>query len=522
MDALAGDIGSGGSLRSIGRVRRFWWVVVAGALVGLVAGAAGMTMVAKQYSALTAIVIYPPPDQTSVSGARTNATVNMDNELQFITSVSVASAAKASLHVKTALAVLQAQVTATVPPNTSVIDVTCAASTPLKAQDCSSAFAQAYLDVRKAQADALVSGQKTALGNQLTDLQNQLAKWDGVVGSTVTATPQHAAAVAQQTISLNAINNINARLSPLSTLDTTAGAIIAQPVRPTSASKPIPALYVGSGVFLGLVLGLLLAVLAARRDRRVRTADDVELRVGRAVIASIPKPGRGKVQGGVLSARTGAGEFDRLRLRLDSATPDRAGSVVIVAPEPGHGASFVAGNLSLSMARAGAEVVLVVADPESTTATLFGLQESPGLANALQEDRSLDDIAQEVSGRPRLRVVVPGRDLADVFDRVPVQRVAVLVDRLVQTGHRVILEAPPVERGTEAQELARWAGSALVVVELDSTTIPAVQHSFDELEQSGALVPGAVLVPEVPAPVRPVGRDANDRATAEAVTPSRP
>ena len=522
MDALARDIGGSDSLRSIGRVRRFWWLVLLGALLGLVAGSAAVTLIAKQYSSTTALVVYPPPDQTSVSGARTNSSVNMDNELQFITSVAVGTEAKSLLHVETDLTVLQQQLTETVPANTSVIDVTYTAGAPLKALQGSHAFAQAYLNVRKQQAEAIVAVQQADLTQQLAAQNAALNKYAAEVAGSAAASPVHQVALANQNITQNSINNLNARLSPLSTVDTTAGAIIQDAVLPTTPSKPIPGLYVGTGVFVGLVLGLLLAVLAARMDRRVRRPEDVELRAGRPVIASIPKPGRAKPQGGVLTARTGAGEFDRLRLRLDSATPDRAGSVVVVAPQPGQGASFVAGNLSLSMARAGSEVVLVVADPESTTGSLFGLEDSPGLTNALLDDRPLDDIAQEVSGRPRLRVVVPGPDLADVFDRVPLQRVAALVDRLVQTGHRVILEAPPVEQGTAAQELARWAGSALVVVELGSSQLPAVQHTFDELEQSGALVPGAVVVPAVPVPTRPAGREVNERATAEAVTPSRP
>jgi receptor protein-tyrosine kinase len=240
------------------------------------------------------------------------------------------------------------------------------------------------------------------------------------------------------------------------------------------------------------------------------------------VIASIPRPARGKAAGGVLTARAGGGEFDRLRLRLDSATPDRASSVVVTAPETGYGTSFVVGNLGLSMARAGSEVVLLSADPNSTVATMFGLKDSPGLSAALLEDRPLDELAQPVPGRPRLRVVVAGRDLGDVFDRVPVQRVAAMVDRLVQDGHHVIIEAPDVRHGTDAQELARWAGSALVVVELGTTRLPAVQNAFDELENSGALVLGAVVVPTVPAPTRPATTDVPERAAAETVTPAHP
>ncbi|MFI5099240.1 MAG: hypothetical protein ACHQE5_01800 [Actinomycetes bacterium] len=522
MDALARDIGGGDSVRSIGRIRRFWWLVLLGGLLGLVAGSAAVTLIQKQYTSTTTVKVLAPPDQTSVTGARTNSSVNMDNELQVITSDKVADAAKALLRVDTETDVLERQLTATVPANTSVIDVSFSASTPEKAIAGSHAFALAYLNYRTDQAKSQIAVLSEVLGTQLKGLNASVAKYAGQVAATAPSSTQHQFALTELDILKTSVADVTGRLTPLSIMDPTAGEIIQEASIPTTPSKPIPGLYVGTGMFAGLLLGLALAVLAARMDKRVRRPEDVEQRAGRPVIASIPKPPRGKVVGGVLTARTGSGEFDRLRLRLDSATPDRASSVVVTAAQAGHGTAFVAGNLGLSMARSGAEVVLLSANPDSAVATMFGLAEGPGLSSALLEERPLEELAQAVPGRPRLRVVVPGRDLADVFDRVPLQKVAALVDQLVKDGHRVIIEAPEVQQGTDAQELARWAGSALVVVELGTSKLPLVRHAFEELEQSGALVLGAVVVPTVPAPAKLTAGDVPERAAAETVMPSRP
>jgi capsular polysaccharide biosynthesis protein len=521
MDALARDIGGSDSVRSIGRIRRYWWLVLLGALLGLVAGSAAVTLIQKQYASTTTLVVYPPPDQTSVSGARVNSNVNMDNELQFINSIDVGEAAKKLLQVDTDLDVLQRQLTATVPANTSVIDVTFTAGTPEKAIAGSHAFALAYINTRTDQAKANIAVQSESLNKQLAVLQKSVLVYGGQVAGTTSSAPAHQVALTQLDILKSNIANLYSRLNPLATVDPTSGAIIQDASIPTGPSKPIPGLYVGTGMFAGLLLGLALAVLAAKLDKRVRRPEDVEQRAARPVIATIPKPARGKAQGGVLTARTGSGEFDRLRLRLDSATLDRASSVVVTAAQTGNGTTFVAGNLGLSMARAGSEVVLVSASPDSTVATMFALKDTPGLSAALLEEHPLEDLAQPVPGRPRLRVIVPGRDLSDVFDRVPLQKVSALVDRLVKEGNRVIIEAPEVRRGTDAQELARWAGSALVVVELGNSKLPAVRNAFDELEQSGALVLGAVVVPTVPAPTKLVAGDVTERPAAETVTPSR-
>jgi polysaccharide biosynthesis transport protein len=523
MDALARDLGGLETTRSIGRIRRYWWLALLGAVLGIIAGMLYTASVPKQYSATTTLVVYPPPQQAVVTGARVNSSVNMDNELQFVQSVEVAGAAEKLLEVNTDLTKLEAQVTATVPPNTSVIDITFVADTPQKAVQGSHAFAEAYIQVRTDQAAADVAVQKEGLVAQITDSEKQLTAYTAQIAGLPPTNKIYQYASSQSKVLENNIGSLQARLSPLLTSENTAGAIIDDAQLPTSPSKPIPALYIGAGMFIGLVFGLALAVLAARADRRIRLAGDVEDRVGRPVLAEITKPQRGKVVTGILSARSGSGEFDRLRLRLTSATLDRVDSVLVCAADPGNAASFVAGNLAASQARSGQDVVLVSADPDSPTAALFGIDEGPGLGTLLRDEGPIDAMAQAVPGRPRLRVIVPGRDLADVLEKVPVARIGALVDALVKSGHYVVVEAPPVSRGVEAQELAQRAGAAVIVAELGVSKVPGVAKAFDELELMGAIVPGAVVVPTLPAVTRPVvARAGAESVVPEAVSPSRP
>jgi len=117
---------------------------------------------------------------------------------------------------------------------------------------------------------------------------------------------------------------------------------------------------------------------------------------------------------------------------------------------------------------------------------------------------------------------VPGRDLADVLEKVPVARIGALVDALVKSGHYVVVEAPPVSGGVEAQELAQRTGAAVVVAEIGVSKVPGVANAFDELEVMGVIVPGAVVVPTLPALTRPTASRADaDGVTAEPVSQSR-
>jgi len=93
--------------------------------------------------------------------------------------------------------------------------------------------------------------------------------------------------------------------------------------------------------------------------------------------------------------------------------------------------------------------------------------------------------------------------------------VPALVDALVKSGQYVVVEAPPVSRGVEAQELAQRTGAAIVVAEIGVSKVPGLTEAFDELELMGAIVPGAVVVPTLPA----VSRGTASRTGAESVAP---
>ena len=155
-------------------------VLIAGLVGALVGG--GVAWHSSQdpdpYTSTTTVAVRTP------GGAAATTSVNMDNELQVITSDKVADAAKALLRVDTETDVLERQLTATVPANTSVIDVSFSASTPEKAIAGSHAFALAYLNYRTDQAKSQIAVLSEVLGTQLAALQASVAKYAGQAAAT--------------------------------------------------------------------------------------------------------------------------------------------------------------------------------------------------------------------------------------------------------------------------------------------------------------------------------------------------
>ena len=155
----------------VGVLRRRWWIVLALTCVGLVGAFGYVTVAPKTYTATASVNVNPTAaDQSNaVAGSRTSgATVNLDTEAQVVTSTAVATLAGQMLHSTLTPYKLAAQINVTVPPNSSILDIACKASTAAGAADCANNFAKAYLQNRQQSAVSDVQAQLKRCGRAVT------------------------------------------------------------------------------------------------------------------------------------------------------------------------------------------------------------------------------------------------------------------------------------------------------------------------------------------------------------------
>ena len=158
----------------VGVLRRRWWIVLALTCVGIVGAFGYVTVAPKSYIATASVNVNPTAaDQSNaVAGSRTSgATVNLDTEAQVVTSTAVATMAGKTLHSTLTPYKLAAQINVTVPPNSSILDIACKASTPVGAADCANDFAKAYLQNRQQSAVNYVNAQLKTLQTQVNCAQ---------------------------------------------------------------------------------------------------------------------------------------------------------------------------------------------------------------------------------------------------------------------------------------------------------------------------------------------------------------
>lgn len=558
---------------------RRWRLVGAGVLGGLVLATAGVLVLPSAYTSVTAVQVQPTGlgQFTGEQSGRLAGDVNLDTEAQVVVSDQVSALVAQTLAGSGAAAStdeLRDRVDVTVPPNSNVLEIHYTARSPQAARAGAEAYADAYLDLRRTQVEELVSSRLEVLRAEQENRYESLAE---VAGSDSPRSNARADALRQE------ITDLGNGITPLSALRETvrAGTVITPAGLPDSASSPVPLLWLVGGAALGLLAGLLAAVVRDRLDPLLRDAEETA-RAGRLpVLLDLSGPRgdapRGARFPGLLTDRDGDGQrvhelahLIRARLAapaaLDDAGADRAeapvpgaapgtgaariaelaelaeladlsglsraerdadergaGRVLLVtASTPGRAGAAAAVNLAASLARTGSETLLVCADPRpDTVGELLGLSEGPGLAEALLEGEDPGSLEVRPDAAPRLRVLRYGSPGLTA----PVQGTAMTeLVRLLRVGAEyVVVAVGPVSERADAHALAASADLLLPVVELDRTRRTDLDALLVLADRFEATVPGTVVLPRQPsagpAPATPLVSGAAGQGAAATADP---
>ncbi|WP_052809245.1 Wzz/FepE/Etk N-terminal domain-containing protein [Streptomonospora alba] len=482
------DTSAGGDLTDVAAtVRRRWRVVAACAAAGLVLAALALLVVPPTYTSTTAVHVRPTgvPEITGEQSGRTVGDVNLDTEAQIVRSAEVSAAAAERLGSGADPAELRRRVEVTVPPNSSVLQISYPGSDRRSARRASAAFADAYLEYREDQIDRQVGDILSSLRDEVDARYTELDRIPDEDGDG--ALRQGRIAAVQDEIA-----ELNKEIHPLTALRSSVvpARIITPATTPEEATSPVPVLWLAAGGVLGLAAGLTAAFGADRRDRRLHTVRDAERAAGVPVLL---RTQRSESADGAEPARE-AQQANRAALSLVSGIGDlgaqrRSGAVVLVPGVSRGGASATAATvLAAALARVGADVLLVRADPASA-----GAADGAGLADALLGGADPAELERRTASAPGLRILdYGGADAADMLQRPAMSG---LLDRLrTQADYVVVATAPTGERA-DACALARGADAVVPVIELGATRIEDLASALAAFAAVDATVPGTVAAP---------------------------
>jgi succinoglycan biosynthesis transport protein ExoP len=311
------------------------------------------------------------------------------------------------------------------------------------------------------------------------------------------------------------------QLATMQALQTSNATVVRTPV---SASQVQPkAIRSGlTGLVLGVLFGLGLAFLWEALDTRVRTADEIEERLGMPLLARLSEPPRKLSRAQRLAtlhdpASAQAEAFQMLRANVDFAGLGLGiRTLMITSCVDEEGKSTTVANLAVALARNGDRVALV--DLDLRRPSLGGFfdvpRSAPGLTQVAIGETTLEDVLVSVplhgapdagtpvsgAGRTRaagiegeLHLLPAGPIPPNPGEFIGSHALERILLQLQTQFDRVVIDAPPALRVADAMTLSARVDAMVVVTRMNIVRRPMLNELRRLLDAAPAAKLGFVV-----------------------------
>jgi capsular exopolysaccharide synthesis family protein len=470
------------TLRTITRVLRRRWLIVAVCTLGAAAAALALTLREdKQYESSASLLLRPANVESSVFTSATSKTPDA-------TRVAATNADLAGLDViarRAARRVTQRHVTgsfvasnvdAFAKQNSDVTTITATTDDPVLSRQIANAFASEYIAFRR-------DVDRASVRRALVPIERRLAK----------LTPRQ-----RRTREGRRLRRVAQNLQVLAAIRTGGTELLERGRVSHSAVSPTPKKNLAMGLLFGLMLGVSLAFVREFTDRRLHDEIDVSRAFGLPILASIPKtrnvwkPESRRESRGSLD--TEAFGMLRANLRYLGVGKDIR-SLLVTSAERGDGKSAVAWNLANAEAKAGKNVLLIEADLRAGRLS-ERLHSVPGtgLTLLLAGGTSLEESTVTVtSSSGRFDVVPAGPPATNPAELGESPQMALLLESAQMRYDLVIVDTPPVSVVADAVPLMSQVGGVILVARLEQSTSDRAEDLREHLRRLGVRVLGVVV-----------------------------
>jgi capsular exopolysaccharide synthesis family protein len=279
---------------------------------------------------------------------------------------------------------------------------------------------------------------------------------------------------------------------------------------PTSPSSPKTSRNVALGAILGLLLGLGIALLLERLDRRIREPKDLEAVYGLPLLGVVPestalsRSAKDKKNGRAALPASEAEAFHLIRAHLRYFNVDRELRTLMVASAaPGDGKTTVARHLAAAAARMGSRVLLLEADLRRPTIALqLNALSGPGVADVLIGALSLSEATQTIdldlprvdgSGGRGFDVLVAGSSLPpNPGELIESHAMESLLQQAKAKYDLIVVDTPPLTAVSDAFPLLGKVDGVIIVGRVGRNRRDVAQRLHETLTGAGAPLLGVV------------------------------
>lgn len=265
---------------------------------------------------------------------------------------------------------------------------------------------------------------------------------------------------------------------------------------------------------VSLVAGIGLAFLLDYLDDSVRTSDDIGRHLGLPTLALIPH--QNSVERRKLSLIPGKSSTAASSMALVSLEDNRsqmaeayrhlrtsllfssAGkppqTILITSSQPAEGKTTTAINTAITLAQAGAEVVIIDCDLRRPRLhSHFGLANANGLTNYLSGEKNTENLLKTYTGLPQLKVITSGPIPPNPTELLSSNEMKNLLTYLKGNFKHVVIDSPPAISFTDAAILATLVDGVVLVAMAGKSSIHLIRRFKQRLGNIGARIYGVVL-----------------------------
>ncbi|MDR3404552.1 MAG: polysaccharide biosynthesis tyrosine autokinase [Chthoniobacter sp.] len=275
---------------------------------------------------------------------------------------------------------------------------------------------------------------------------------------------------------------------------------VRQRASPAQPQKPGVARTVGTGLALGLLVGLFFLVLIDQLDDRVASYTEFQSHFRERVFAQIPhSPPDGQTGAPAIlmpedERHAFAEAFRSLRSSIVFLPVEgpRPKVILVTSAVPNEGKSTVATNFAITLALAGSRVLLVDGDlRRGELHRSFGLSNESGLGDVLAGREDLQEAIQ-LTLVPNLMLLSRGRGVPNPGELY----LGNSADEFLKTVHAdfdyVILDSSPVMAADDTTSLAPKADAAVFVFRFTSSSTRASRKALELLRERQTNIIGIV------------------------------
>ena len=284
-------------------------------------------------------------------------------------------------------------------------------------------------------------------------------------------------------------------------LQTTVARVVDTAAVPQQPIKPKKPLIVAVALFMGLLVGVMLALLMEVLNNTLKTTEDVESRLKQPLLTVLPmlakKEAGRNVSGRLVMDAPNSLYAEAIRTARTGVLLSSVGlasrTLMVTSSVPGEGKTTFSSNLAMAHAHT-KRTLLVDADMRRpSVAKSYGLDPlSAGLSELVAGSANMKDCLHQVPGT-NLVVMTSGVTPPNPLELLHSDRFTQTLKILAQNFEIIIIDSPPVELVSDAMVIAALASGVIFVTKAQSTPYPLAKKALQRLRRANVHIVGVVL-----------------------------